>query len=334
MLWLRRLAIGVAAVLTLGVIAWLGIPQLLQWQLPLRASAALGRAVTVGEVDFKPWSLELTVNDLVVAGLPDAGTDPLLRVARIHADLSIATLFKRAPVVQALEIDSPSLRIARTGDGHYSINDLIARFAPRADAPATDPARFALYNLQVRNAQIRFDDQPVRRVHGVEALQIALPFLSNVPAEVEVKVEPRLAFKLSGTPFDSGAQATPFAQNKRGALRLKMTDLDLMPYLGYLPAGLPVRVTRGSVSADLALQFSLPQAGLSTVAVKGQVGAKDLALTDATDQPLLAWQGMQLVLRDVQPLARTLGFESLRVDGLQMHAARDAAGDVNLPEAR
>ena len=330
MLWLRRFAIGVAAMLLLAAIAWLGLPQLLKWQLPLQASVALGRAVTIGEVSFKPWSLELTVDDLAVAGLPAASSDPLLRVKRIRADLSIATLFKRAPVVEALEIDSPALRIARTADGHYDIDDLIARFAPRADGPASDPARFALYNLQVRNAQLRFDDRPVQRVHLVEALQIALPFLSNLPAEVEVKVEPRLAFKLNGTPFDSGAQATPFAQNKSGALKLKMADLDLTPYLGYLPVTLPVRVTRGNVSADLALQFSLPQAGLSTVAVKGQVGAKDLVLTDARGQPLLAWQAMQLVLRDVQPLARKLGFASLRVDGLQLHAARDLAGDLNL----
>ncbi len=54
MVWLRRLAIGVATDLLLGVIAWLGLPQLLKWQLPLRASVALGRAVTVGDVSCKP----------------------------------------------------------------------------------------------------------------------------------------------------------------------------------------------------------------------------------------------------------------------------------------
>ena len=330
MVWLRRFVIGAAAALLFGVIAWLGLPQLIKWQVPLRASAALGRAVTIGNVSFKPWSLGLLVEDLAVAGLPAAGKEPLLRVQRIRADLSIATLFKRALVVQALEIDAPSVRIARTGVGHYDIDDLIARLAPRADAPASDPARFALYNLQVRDARIRFDDQPVRRVHTVEALQLALPFLSTLPAEVEVKVEPRLAFKLNGTPFDSGAQATPFAQTNSGTLKLTMANLDLMPYLGYLPAAMPVRVARGSVSSELALQFSIPEAGLPTVAVTGKVEAKDLVLTDAANRPLLAWQRMQLALQDVQPLARKLGFKTLRVDALQLHAARDAAGHVNL----
>jgi Domain of Unknown Function (DUF748) len=106
-------------------------------------------------------------------------------------------------------------------------------------------------------------------VHTVDALQLSLPFISNLPAEVEVKVEPRLAFKLNGAAFDSGAQATPFAQTKAGDLKLSVNSLDLTPYLPYLPASLPVRVTRGSVSADVSLTFSVPEKSAPNVSLKG-----------------------------------------------------------------
>ena len=327
--WLKRLAWVVGGVLLLWVAAWLALPALIKWQLPLRAGEALGRAVTLGDASFKPWSMELTLNDLAIAG-PSATSEPLLRVKRVHADVSIASIYKRAPVIEALEIDAPQLRVARTAEGRYDIDDLIARFTPRADAKPSEPARFALYNLQVRDAALRFDDKPVGRVHTIEALQLALPFLSDLPAEVDIKVEPRIAFKLNGTPFDTGAQATPFAQNKAGALKLTTADLDLAPYLGYLPASLPVRVARGSVSADLSLQFALPQGGATSMSLKGSVGAKGLALNDTAGQPLVAWQRLQLGLRDVQPLARKLGFGALRIEGLQLHASRDALGQINL----
>jgi uncharacterized protein involved in outer membrane biogenesis len=120
----------VGAVLLLWVIAWLALPALIKWQLPLRAGEALGRAVTIGEVSFKPWSLDLRVSDIVVAG-PAPASEPLLRVKGVHVDVSAASLFKRAPVVEALEIDAPQLRVARTADGHYDIDDLIARFTPK-----------------------------------------------------------------------------------------------------------------------------------------------------------------------------------------------------------
>ncbi|MEO8808254.1 MAG: DUF748 domain-containing protein, partial [Burkholderiaceae bacterium] len=328
-LWLRRFAWAVALLLALGLVSWLAVPPLLKWQAQLRLSEALGRSVTIGKVDFKPWALELAIDDVVIAG-PAAAGEPLLKVARLRADLSLASLLRRAPVIEALEIDAPQLRLARTAPGHYDVDDLIARFTPKPDAPASEPALFALYNLQVRNASLRFDDRPVERVHTVDALHLGLPFLSNLPAQVDVKVEPRLAFKLNGAAFDSGALATPFAQTRAGDIKLAITELDLARYLPYLPASTPVRLTRGVVSADIKLQFSMPAGGAPSVGLRGAVSARDLALTDAAGAPLLAWQQLKLGLRDVQPLARQLGFDTLQVKGLQLQTSRDAGGRINL----
>ena len=328
--WLRRLTWCVGAMLLLWVAVWLAVPPLLKWQVPLRASEALGRSVTLGEVRFHPWNLDLTLNDLAVAGLP-AARQPLLQIRQLHANFSAASLWRRAPVIEALEVDALRLNIARTGEGRYDIDDLIARFSPKPDAePGSEPAYFALYNFRLSDAQLRFDDQPLQRVQVIDALSLALPFISNLPAQVEVKVEPRLAFKLNGTAFDSGAQATPFAQTRSGDLKLAFAQLDLAPYLGYLPASLPVKVTKGSVSADLSINFAMPPGAVPSVAMKGRFGVNGLALTDTAGTPLLDWQDLQLGLRDVQPLARKLAFDALRIDGLRLQATRDAAGRVNL----
>jgi uncharacterized protein involved in outer membrane biogenesis len=328
-IWFKRAAWVVGAWGLLWLVTWLALPALIKWQAPSRLSEALGRTVTLGDVGFRPWSMTFTVDDFKVAGAAPADP-PLLQIKRVLADVSLASIFRRAPVIEALAVDAPQLRVSRTGAGHYDVDDLIARFAPQPDAKPSEPAHFALYNLQVRDAQLRFDDRPVQRVQQVEALHLALPFLSNLPADVELKVEPRLAFKLNGAVFDSGAQATPFAQTRSGTLKLAVADLDLAPYLGYLPAALPVRVTRGSVSADLAIEFAVPPGAAPSVRLHGTAGAKNLALTDAAGAPLLEAQRLQLGLRDVQPLARRLAFDTLRLDDLQLHATRDAAGRINL----
>lgn len=327
--WIRRVAWAAAALLLLGVVSWLAVPPLLKWQAQLRLTEALGRPVTIGKVDFKPWAMALAVDELEIAGAAPA-TEPLLKVARLNANLSLASLWRLAPVIESLEVDAPQLRVARTAAGHYDVDDLIARFTPKPDAAPSAPALFALYNLEVRDASLRFDDRPAGRVHTVETLQLGLPFLSNLPAQVDVKVAPRLAFKLNGTPFDSGALATPFAQTRAGELKLAMADLDLAPYLPYVPASLPVRVAGGRVSADLTLQFSMPADGAPNVSLRGAVGARDITLTDAAGAPLLAWQQLKLGLRDVQPLARKLGVDGLQLSGVRLHAARDAGGRINL----
>ena len=54
----------------------LGVPPLLKSQAQSRLSALLGRPVTIGAVDLKPWSLELTLRDVAVAG-PEGAATPL-----------------------------------------------------------------------------------------------------------------------------------------------------------------------------------------------------------------------------------------------------------------
>ena len=65
--WVLRALWALVGVLVLWGMGWLLVPGLLKGQLEARASAQLGRQVTLGAVDFKPWSLELTVHDLAVA---------------------------------------------------------------------------------------------------------------------------------------------------------------------------------------------------------------------------------------------------------------------------
>ena len=335
--WLRRSAWLVLGLLALVLLLWLGVPPLLKSQAEQRAGAALGRTVTIAAVEFKPWSLELTLRDLVIgaAATAPAGAPPLLRVNRLYVDADARSLWQRAPVLQALEIDQPQVNVARTAPGHYDIDDLIERLRPAPNAPpASEAPRFALYNLRVRDASLRFDDRPLQRRHEVQALQLALPFISNLPAEVEVKVLPRLAFRVNGTAFDSGAEATPFAQKRSASLQFRMAPLDLQPYLAYLPAALPLRLLRGQIDADLALDFTQPAGATPQVALRGKIGAAGIALAAAGSgagaEPLLEWKRLALELRDVQPLLRRLDFGTLKVDAPLLRAARDANGRIDV----
>ncbi len=86
MIWLRRLGWTAAALLLLMVFAWLALPALLLWQVPPRLSAALGRPVTIGKIEFTPWTLEVAASDVAIGGPPDTG-EPQLQIGRAHADL-------------------------------------------------------------------------------------------------------------------------------------------------------------------------------------------------------------------------------------------------------
>lgn len=325
----RGLLIAVGVLLVLWAALWLAVPPLLKWQAEEQLSRMLGRSVSIGRVTFAPWALAVTVRDLRIAAAA-GGAEPQLQIGRLYADASASSLFRLAPVITALEIDEPRVRVARLDDGRYDIDDVLRRFAEPPGTPSGEPARFALYNLQLRGGQVLFDDRPAERRHALSGLQLSLPFLSNLPTYVDVKVEPRLAFQLNGSPFDSGAQATPFARSRHAALSLKVPDLDLAPWLAYVPRQAPVQPQRGFVSADLQVEFQLDAANRPQVVLRGRAGARDLALADAAGAPLVAWRRLEVGLDDVQPLAATLRFASITLDGAALQVRRDAQGAVNL----
>ena len=338
MKWLRRFAWAVLGLLGLWGLAWLALPPLLKSQAQQRLGSALGRTVTLGDVSFSPWSLELTVRDIVVGGVPNraagaAAADPLLKVARVYVNADISSVLRRAPVIESFEVDAPELKLTRTAWGRYDIDDLIDRFKPAESPPAaSEPVLFALYNLKMRDAAVTFDDRPVGQVHRLTAVNLSLPFLANLPAHIDVKVQPRLAFQLDGTSFDTGAQTTPFARTRTAAMQFKMGELDLKPYLGYLPEALPFRLRQGRASAELDLDFQGPAGAPPSVVLRGKVGLQGIQANDVGGAPLLAWNRLDVALRDIQPLNRVLSFGVIELDAPVLHVARDAAGRLNLAQ--
>lgn len=331
-LW--RLAWVIAALLLCWLAATFGLPALVKSQTERRASEALGRSVTLRAVEFKPWTLELTLHDLAVAGAASDGP-PLLTVARIRADAELRSLRHMAPVLAALDVEAPKLQLTRLADGRYDVDDVLERLAARAaGAPAQDePARFALYNLRLVDGMVAFEDRPVARTHRIDGLALELPFLSNLPAHVEVKVAPRLALRLNGARFDSGAQATPFAERRAGTMQLRVPDLDLAPYLAYLSPALPVRVERGRAALALDLRFEQAAGGEPSVFASGHAALRDAVVTLPDGQPLLAFRALEVPLLELRPLARRIGLGAVRLDAPQFTLARGADGRLTLPQA-
>ena len=271
------------------------------------ASEALGRPVQIAQARFQPWRLAIVAEGLRIAGRA-ADQPPLFTLGRLDAALSLRSLLRGHLVVESLALTQPELRLARTAEGRYDIDDLIQRFAAKPGAPPAPEPAFAVYNIELADGRILFDDRPVQRRHELAALHLALPFLSTLETDVKVKVQPQLSGKLDGVAFDSRAEALPFADEPSARLSLKLAGLDLAPLAAYLPASAPVRLSTGKLDVDLALDFAEHPQQPPGVKLSGGVQLRELALTLPDGQPLLGWQRLSLPLADVQPLRRQLGF--------------------------
>lgn len=353
--WQRRVAWFICSLLLFWVLAYAFVPGIAKSQIEKIASDKLGRQVTVGSVDFKPWSLELTVNDLAIAKSgaqngearsslqPDSPQKtPQLGIRRIYIDGELQSLLRLAPVADAIEVDAPAISLTHFGQGRYDIDDILERLKPADDAPpAGDAPRFALYNIVIRGGQLDFDDQSVRKMHELRALDLSVPFLSNLNSQRDVKTSPRLAFKLNGSSFDTAAEGTPFAQTRKTDATFKLSGFDLTPYLGYMPTGLPFRLQSAVLNADTKVSFEqtpgavVKVSGLLTadkvrlLAAKTPVSGKPGAAPAASEE-VLAFEQLRINMDDVQPLAQSVKLSKVELLAPVLSVSRDRAGRLNL----
>lgn len=325
--WVRWLVGSLAAFALLLGLAWAAVPGFLKSQAEVRGSEALGRKVTVGAIDFKPWTLELTVSDIRIASLD--GSTSHLAIARVYVNAELQSLLRWAPVVDAITVDAPQLRLVHLGGGRFDLDDVLARLKPAADAPPSAPVRFALYNLVLHGGSVDFVDQrPTgERAHALRNLELAVPFISNLESQRDVTVQPRLAFELNGSRFDSAAQATPFAAARKGEATLQVTKLDMAPYLPYLPAGLPLEL-KGAV-LDTTLKLNFTQTDKPALAVSGDITLSDIRLVDAKGADFLSVASVTAALTELRPLEQRLALESLTITAPRLRVMRDALGKLN-----
>ena len=357
--WLRLVVWALGSLLLLGVLAYSGVPPLVKWQLQKIATEKLGRTVTIGAVDFKPWSLELTIDQVAVAGASTAAGQnqsaaavaPQLAIRRIYVNAELESLLRLAPVADAITVEDPVARLTRLPDGRLDIDDMLARLKPPADAAPGQLPKFSLYNLNVKGGSLAFADQALKSggrtgdasVHMLADLTLAVPFLSNLASDREIKTAPRLAFTLDGSRFDSAAVGTPFAETRKTDASLKIAAFDLRPWLAYLPDSLPFRVHGGVLNADLTIAFE--QTPTSVVKLSGRVAIdagqiRALQGRAASGKPgaesgdLLAFERLAVTLADVRPFERIVRLSDLELVRPVLDVIRSRDGRINaLPPA-
>lgn len=322
----RRWALGIASALVVyGLLGFFAAPPIIRAQIQKQASAALGRQVTVGHVRFDPYTLRLQMDQLQIAGR--AGQPAFITIDQAVVNAAWASLFRMAPVMDALILRQPRIRIVREAKGRFNFSDILASLAARPSDPQS-PFRYAVANIRVHAGSIAFDDAVTHSRHQVSQLELGIPFIANLPSDTDIYVQPLLAMQVDGSPIGMAGRARPFAHDHESTLAFHFSHLDLPRYTGYAPTPLPFSIPRGTLSGDLTLHFaqtsSTPQ-----LRVSGTLQIDDFALDDPQHQPLFALKRGSIQLTDVEPLASRYGFGTLQLDGAELWYTQTSPGHSN-----
>ena len=318
--WLRRLGIVACTLAALLLLAWLAVPPIVRAQLESRLTEALGRPATVESVNFNPLDLRLTVFGLAIADR--AGAPPLLAVEALVANFSTASIWHRAPVLDALTVVRPRLSLARDRDGRYNIQDLI----DKAFAPPFEPVRFSLNNIEIDDGQIAFADGVTGRKHEFAALNIGIPFLSSLPHQTAILVTPRLNGTVNGTHIALEGTSVPFAEHRDATLDIDLDALPLSPYVAYLPVKPRFDLAGGALTTKLKVVFVEAASGERRLELRGDARIDGLAILRHDGTPMASVGRIAIGLDRIDVFGHDARIKTVAIDAPVIDVKRFADG--------
>ncbi|MGH7933737.1 MAG: DUF748 domain-containing protein, partial [Candidatus Binataceae bacterium] len=317
--------IVVAAIVVYGLLGFFGVPILVRRIATGSVAKSLERPVSVGDVGFNPYTLNLNIHKLHIG--ERHSPEPFVDIARLHVNVSWKSLFHLAPIISELTIDQPVIRVVRLDQQHFNFSDLIESKQPAK--PPGKPTLFAVSNIRVNDGTIDFKDQVLGQRHTVAHIRIGVPFIANLAYAVNIYVQPLLQMVVDGSPLRITGKAKPFSTPPESVLDVNLHRLDLSRYVPYLPSTLSIRLPRGALSCALQVHF-VNASPKPLIRVAGEIALEQIDLRDGADAPLLSLRHASAILTDVEPLQKVAAFGAIRIDDLTTYVVRNHNGSINL----
>jgi hypothetical protein len=313
--------------LLFGLLGFFAAPPLLKSVLQKQLSQQLHRDVSIESIAINPYALSARVSGLSIKaenGKEVAGFDELL------VDLSSTSIFRLAAVVDEVRLQGLRIAVSRVAEGRYDISDLLDEWMKPKDEPNSGTPRFSVNNIQLNNGKIVFDDQPKGKVHTIDAINLALPFVSSLPYQVEILVKPSFSATINGSPLVLNGDSRPFSETRESQFNLDLDRFDLAALQPYLPDALPFLLKSGTLDSELKAMFKESSDKVSSISLVGAVHLSGLALSEREGQPLVGWKRLDVELDNVDPINGKVAVKRVGLDGLDVALAVNRLGEFNV----
>lgn len=289
-------------------------------------SAATGRPVLLEEVSFNPFTLTLGLKGLAIK---EKTGGPFVSIGMARASLSLASVYKRALVIDDVMIETPSASISRIAPNRYNFSDILERQKPHPEHEKKGEFLFSINNISIRNGSLDFNDQAVGggRQHTVRNFELAVPFVSNIPYMVDKYIDPRLSAVVDGADFGFNGKLKPLSKSLETSVHIDLRELDLPKYVSYVPAKLPVDLASGKLSVNTDVSYRVSQDNKPELDIKGEVrlGSVNVDLQDG--KPLFRLPALRLKAGDLELFARRFLLDAVAFESPELFVSRDARGE-------
>ncbi|KIO48816.1 DUF748 domain-containing protein [Nitrosospira sp. NpAV] len=328
------LGILAAIVILFGLLGYLWLPGYAKTKLETLLSEAVQRPVTVQSIDIQPYTLELTVRGFRV-GEKAEGVDAdkaLLSVDELYTNLSIVSIARRAPVISALSVKGPAVRIVREGEQRFNITDLIEDFMKRPDEGGK--SMFSVSNIIIEGGRFEFIDRLKNSHQEISEIRVGIPFVANFESDEKAWVEPHFSARINGAPLVLDGKVRPFTKNREATLELKLNDIDLTRIDEYSPIPVGISLLSGRFDSDLLLTFSQVDGEPPSMVLAGNAALRKFEIENqAVEAPYAAkFDRLDVKLTEINLNGQKPSLAGLVLADAAMIRKSDSEAVLNLPK--
>lgn len=309
------------------------LPAIIRSQLEKKLSLALHRQTTVQQVKLNPYTLQAAVGGF---NIQDAdGKEPFVSFDSLQVNLQWVSLFKRAIIVKSFALSNPYAKIVFNKDNSFNFSDLAAgdgsaKKEENKEEKKAAPLLFSINNIDLSGGKIDFEDKVKDVSHHITGLHIALPFLSNLPYEIDIFTKPAFAAVINGTPINMLGESKPFYRTRQSEINVNSHDINLADYLAYLPENLNFIIKNGRLDLDLTLSFIKHEDGNPALNIQGKASLREIKVVDREQQPLLAFPELTVDIDRAYILRKEFHLAKIIWREPELFLQREQNGQFNL----
>ncbi|HWX77468.1 MAG TPA: DUF748 domain-containing protein [Candidatus Acidoferrales bacterium] len=322
----KKIAIWFVSVMAaIGVIGALVAPPLLRRVLANQLTTKLHRQVSIEQIRINPYAMSATVRGFTMKERQSPAT--AVSFDELYVNLELQSLFRWGLVVKALHLVKPYVNLVRNEDRTYNYKDLIDEFM---SGPSGPTPRFSVNNIQIIDGKIDFDDRPEQTKHTVSAINIGVPFISSLPSQVDIEVQPHFSALINGAPLVIGGESKPFKDSRESTVQVNIDKLEIPKYLEYSPVALNFKVPSGQINGKLTAAFKTFKDKPSLLAISGNVAVRDLVMQEKGESPLLNLPSLDVIIDAFEVLASKATVKTVKLQAPELHVTRNRDGTINL----
>lgn len=322
----RLLAIAAAIIAVTG---FLILPAILRPILEKKISETIHRGTTIRKVYINPFTLAFALKGVTINQRDSS--DIMLSFDEFYVNVQSMSVVKGGLIVSSVRLVKPYVNVTRNKDLSYNFIDLLGPgTAPPKEVKPKELFKFSINNIEVVNGSADFYDVPRNTRHTLRDVNIAVPFLSNLPYYLTSYVQPSLQATVNGNAIAFKGKTLPFAESLETTLDINLIDVNLPYYLAYSPVHLNFRLSSGVLDLQATISFKQFKDRPPIVSVKGAAALKDVRFVDKKKKPRVEFSLLSVSFLPSDLMEKEVHLSDVGLRAPKIDVQRDHNGEMDI----